>query len=99
MLVNLEERRDWTPLIMTIVTVILIGTSLTLMVYWRGYGGAQSIELYKAGIILAMLTIVALLVSLILLLYDKMRASRTLLTVGLLLLMISVVLWGLNLVW
>jgi len=100
MLVNLEEKGDWKPLIMTIVNVVLIGTSLTLMVHWRLYGGGSPInDLWKAGMLLSMLTIVTLLVSLVCLLYDKLRTSRTLLAMGILLLLVNVVIKTLDWIW
>jgi len=96
--VNLEERADWNPLIMAIVNVVLIGTSLTLMVYSRmpystgDFGRVSS----DAGIILGMLTIIALLVSLIFLLNDNLRTSKSLLTIGILLLIVGVVIRALD---
>ena len=98
MLVNLEERADWKPLMMAIVNVVLIGTSLSLMIYSRmpySTGNLGDIS-SNAGIILGMLTIIALLVSLILLLNDNLRTSKSLLTIGILLLIVSVVIRALD---
>ena len=95
---NLEERADWKPLMMAIVNVVLIGTSLSLMIYSRmpySTGNLGDIS-SNAGIILGMLTIIALLVSLVFLLNDNLRTSKALLTIGILLLIVSVVIRALD---
>jgi len=90
MAMNLEERGDWTPLIMGIAVAMLTSVSFTTMMYWQSGMWDGGSDTGRVGVMIAMLAMVALLLSVIFLVCGQMNTARPLFVIGILLLIVDV---------